>query len=149
MERFWTFLTTLDSNIVAKFMKDNLAGTVVVFSLLIWIPASCYINRLVSKVISFRAGERVCVSLMTLPTPPWQLLHKSFLQLRWIPLSRNFYVSTQVNFTRVNKMEAMYAWSRVTLKLKVRVVQLVLSQWKYAFSLRATLHTFPLYYLRT
>ena len=89
------------------------------------------------------------MSLMTLPTPPWQLLHKSFLQLRWIPLSRNFYVRTQVNFTRVNKMEAMYAWSRVTLKLKVRVVQLVLSQWKYAFSLRATLHTFPLYYLRT
>ena len=46
---------------MAKFMKDNLAGTVVVFSLLIWIPASCYINRLVSKVISFRGGERVCV----------------------------------------------------------------------------------------
>ena len=40
---------------------------------------------------------------------------------------------TQVNFTRVNKMEAMYAWSRVTLKLKARVVQLVLSQRKYAF----------------
>ena len=74
------------------------------------------------------------MSLMTLPTPPWQLLHKSFLQLRWIPLSRNFYVRTQVNFTRVNKMEAMYTWSRVTLKLKVRFVQLVLSQRKYAFT---------------
>lgn len=51
MERFWSFLTSLDSDIVAQFMKDNLAGTVVVFSLLIWIPASCYINRIVSKLI--------------------------------------------------------------------------------------------------
>ena len=42
---------------MAKFMKDNLAGTVVVFSLLIWIPASFFINRLVSKVIRFRGGE--------------------------------------------------------------------------------------------
>ena len=48
VERFWTFLTGLDINIVAEFMKDNLAGTVVVFSLVIWIPASCFINRLVS-----------------------------------------------------------------------------------------------------
>ncbi|XP_015780892.1 PREDICTED: ADAM 17-like protease [Acropora digitifera] len=45
VKRFWTFLTTLDSDKVAKFMKDNLAGTVVVFSLLIWIPGSCYINH--------------------------------------------------------------------------------------------------------
>lgn len=49
VERFWTFLTTLDSNTVAQFMKDNLAGTVVVFSLLIWIPASCYVNRIDKK----------------------------------------------------------------------------------------------------
>ena len=51
VERFWTFLTTLDSNTVAQFMKDNLAGTVVVFSLLIWIPASCYVNRIVSAYL--------------------------------------------------------------------------------------------------
>lgn len=49
VERFWNFLTTLDSNIVAQFMKDNLAGTVMVLSLFIWIPASCYINRLDNK----------------------------------------------------------------------------------------------------
>ena len=50
VERFWTFITTLDSNTVARFMKDNLAGTVVVFSLLIWVPASCYVNRIVSEL---------------------------------------------------------------------------------------------------
>ncbi|XP_058953790.2 ADAM 17-like protease [Pocillopora verrucosa] len=49
VERFWTFITTLDSNTVAQFMKDNLAGTVVVFSLLIWVPASCYVNRIDRK----------------------------------------------------------------------------------------------------
>jgi len=35
-------------------MKDNLAGTVVVFSLLIWIPASCYVNRIVSGLLIYR-----------------------------------------------------------------------------------------------
>ncbi|KAK2553480.1 ADAM 17-like protease [Acropora cervicornis] len=34
-----------------KFMKDNLAGTVVVFSLLIWIPGSCYINHQSTKLL--------------------------------------------------------------------------------------------------
>ena len=36
------------------------------------------------------------------------------------PLSRNFQVRTQVNFTRVNKIEAMYRTSRVNLKVEPR-----------------------------
>ena len=89
------------------------------------------------------------MSFVTLPTPPWRLLHKSFLQLRWIPLSCNFYVRTCVNFTPINKIEAMYAWSRVALKLKVRVVQLVLSQRKYAFTFRSDPSYFSSILLRT
>ena len=64
VERFWTFITTLDSDIVAQFMKDNLAGTVVVFSLIIWIPASCYVNRLVRN-----AGARLFVMIGTNTKP--------------------------------------------------------------------------------
>lgn len=62
VERFWSFLTTLDSNTVAQFMKDNLAGTVVVFSLLIWIPASCYVNRIVS-------GLNICRNIIIVVVP--------------------------------------------------------------------------------
>ena len=36
------------------------------------------------------------------------------------PLLRNFYVSTHVNFTRVNKIEAMYGRSRVNVKVEPR-----------------------------
>ena len=32
----------------------------------------------------------------------------------------NFYVSTHVNFTRVHKIEAMYRWSRVNVKVEPR-----------------------------
>ena len=34
------------------------------------------------------------------------------------PLLRNFYVSTHVNFTRVNKIEAMYGQSRVSVNVE-------------------------------
>ena len=34
------------------------------------------------------------------------------------PLSRNFYVHTHVNFTRVNKTETMYGRSRVNVKVE-------------------------------
>ena len=36
------------------------------------------------------------------------------------PQSRNFYVSTYVNFTRVNKIEAMYRRSRANVKVEPR-----------------------------
>ena len=36
------------------------------------------------------------------------------------PQSRKFYVSTHVNFTRVNKIEAMYRRSRVNIKVGPR-----------------------------
>ena len=38
------------------------------------------------------------------------------------PLLRNFYVSTHVNFTRVNKIKAMYGRSRVNVKVEPRSI---------------------------
>ena len=40
------------------------------------------------------------------------------------PLSRNFYVHTHVNFTRVNKTETMSGRSRVKVKVKPRTEKL-------------------------
>ena len=54
------------------------------------------------------------------------------------PLSRIFHISTHVNFTRVNKIEAMYGRSRVNVK--VERGQLL--------HLRVTFHTLPLFYSR-
>ena len=36
------------------------------------------------------------------------------------PLSRNFYVHTRVNFTRINKIDKMYGRSRVKVKVEPR-----------------------------
>ena len=54
------------------------------------------------------------------------------------PQSRNFYVSTHVNFARVNKIEAMYRRSRVNIKVGPR------STCVYA----VLTYTLPLFYLR-
>lgn len=92
VERFWTFLTTLDSNIVAKFMKDNLAGTVVVFSLLIWIPASCYINRLDNKKDKQEALEA-----------EWRDSKNTQLLRQPKPTSRGKYIYRQDSITRSSR----------------------------------------------
>jgi len=42
--RIWGFFEDFNLNSVMRFLKDNLVGTVVVISLLIWIPASCLIS---------------------------------------------------------------------------------------------------------
>jgi len=44
IERFFQIIQKLDSNYVVKIMKRNIVGTVLVFSALVWIPASCLIN---------------------------------------------------------------------------------------------------------
>merc|ERR1712150_78455 len=34
----------LDSNYLVKIMKRNIVGTILIFSALVWIPASCFIS---------------------------------------------------------------------------------------------------------
>ena len=54
------------------------------------------------------------------------------------PLSRNFYVGMQVNYTRVNKIEAFYGRLRVNVKVEPRST----------FTFAHDLHTLSLFYLR-
>ncbi|KAK6490085.1 disintegrin and metalloproteinase domain-containing protein 17a [Huso huso] len=44
VERFWDFIEKLDINTFAKFLEDNIVGSVVVFSLILWIPLSILVH---------------------------------------------------------------------------------------------------------
>ena len=51
------------------------------------------------------------------------MIKLALLRLHYLggfPLSRNFYVSRHVNFTRVNKIEAMYRRSCINVKVEPR-----------------------------
>ena len=54
------------------------------------------------------------------------------------PLSRNFYVRTRLNFTRINEIEKMYGRSRVKVKVEPRST--------FTFT-RGLSYTLPLCYL--
>ncbi|MBN3311271.1 ADA17 protein, partial [Amia calva] len=44
IERLWDFIDKLDINTFGKFLADNIVGSVVVFSLLFWIPLSILVH---------------------------------------------------------------------------------------------------------
>ncbi|KAJ8341722.1 hypothetical protein SKAU_G00340130 [Synaphobranchus kaupii] len=44
VERLWDFIDKLDINTFGKFLADNIVGSVVVFSLLFWIPLSILVH---------------------------------------------------------------------------------------------------------
>ncbi|XP_019874693.1 ADAM 17-like protease isoform X2 [Aethina tumida] len=44
VERFWDIIEDININKVLLFLKDNIVGTVVLVTALLWIPASCVIN---------------------------------------------------------------------------------------------------------
>ena len=48
VERFWDIIEDININTVLMFLRDNIVGTVIIISMLIWIPASCvfsYVDR--------------------------------------------------------------------------------------------------------
>ena len=49
VERIWDFIDDFNINSVLKFLKDNVVGTVVVVSLIFWIPVSCLISYVDNK----------------------------------------------------------------------------------------------------
>ena len=54
------------------------------------------------------------------------------------PLSHNFYVRTHLNFTRVNKIEAMYKRSRVNVKFEPRSTFMITRDRPYIASILFT-----------
>lgn len=48
MERFWDIIEDININKVLLFLRDNIVGTVVLVTALLWIPAGCiiaYVDR--------------------------------------------------------------------------------------------------------
>ncbi|KAM9466471.1 disintegrin and metalloproteinase domain-containing protein 17a [Clarias gariepinus] len=50
VERLWDFIDKLDINTFGKFLADNIVGSVVVFSLLFWIPLSILVHCVDKKL---------------------------------------------------------------------------------------------------
>ncbi|XP_061901166.1 disintegrin and metalloproteinase domain-containing protein 17 isoform X1 [Entelurus aequoreus] len=50
VERLWDFIEKLDINTFAKFLADNIVGSVVAFSLLLWIPLSVLVHCVDKKL---------------------------------------------------------------------------------------------------
>lgn len=44
VERFWDIIEDININKVLLFLRDNIVGTVVLVTALLWIPTSCVIN---------------------------------------------------------------------------------------------------------
>lgn len=44
MERFWDIIEDININKVLLFLRDNVVGTVILVTAMIWIPASCVIS---------------------------------------------------------------------------------------------------------
>uniref|UniRef100_T1J977 ADAM 17-like protease n=1 Tax=Strigamia maritima TaxID=126957 RepID=T1J977_STRMM len=44
VERFWDIIEDININSVIKFLNDNIVGTVIVISIVVWIPGSCLIT---------------------------------------------------------------------------------------------------------
>ncbi|XP_064473822.1 ADAM 17-like protease [Ornithodoros turicata] len=49
VERFWDIIEDIDINTVLKFLNDNIVGTVVVVSIIVWIPLSCLVSYVDNK----------------------------------------------------------------------------------------------------
>ncbi|CAL4212068.1 unnamed protein product [Meganyctiphanes norvegica] len=48
VERFWDIIEDININTVLLFLRDNIVGTVIIVSVIIWVPASCvfsYVDR--------------------------------------------------------------------------------------------------------
>ncbi|XP_042889599.1 ADAM 17-like protease [Penaeus japonicus] len=48
VERFWDIIEDININTVLMFLRDNIVGTVIIISVIIWVPASCifsYVDR--------------------------------------------------------------------------------------------------------
>ncbi|XP_007252263.3 disintegrin and metalloproteinase domain-containing protein 17a isoform X2 [Astyanax mexicanus] len=50
VERLWDFIDKLDINTFGKFLADNIVGSVLVFSLLFWIPLSIFVHCVDKKL---------------------------------------------------------------------------------------------------
>ena len=64
VERIWDFIDDFNINSVLKFLRDNIVGTVVLVSLLFWVPISClisYVDRKRAEKVGKQPVEKLVV----------------------------------------------------------------------------------------
>ena len=49
VERFWDIIEDISINSVLHFLRDNIVGTVLIVSIILWIPVSCVISYIDAK----------------------------------------------------------------------------------------------------
>ena len=62
--RIWDFIDDFNINSVLKFLRDNIVGTVVLVSLLFWVPISClisYVDRKRAEKVGKKTVEKLVV----------------------------------------------------------------------------------------
>ncbi|XP_028518433.1 disintegrin and metalloproteinase domain-containing protein 17 [Exaiptasia diaphana] len=92
VEKFWTFLTNLDANAFVEFMRANIVGTIMFFSLCIWIPVSCIIHRIDKRNEKAEVQEQ-----------EWRDPKNTQLLRNVEPTSKGVYIYRQDSFTRPMK----------------------------------------------
>ncbi|CAG10510.1 unnamed protein product, partial [Tetraodon nigroviridis] len=82
IERLWDFIDKLDINTFGKFLADNIVGSVVVFSLIFWIPLSIVVHCVDKKLDQQYEEDKKCfyyppslasVRILKPPQPPFGL----------------------------------------------------------------------------
>ncbi|XP_064652924.1 ADAM 17-like protease isoform X2 [Lineus longissimus] len=69
IQRFWRIIENLSIDLVMKFMRDNLIGTILLLSVIIWIPASCTLSHFDKKrqqeeenIIDWHSGKNTSLN---------------------------------------------------------------------------------------
>uniref|UniRef100_A0A673C5S1 Disintegrin and metalloproteinase domain-containing protein 17-like n=1 Tax=Sphaeramia orbicularis TaxID=375764 RepID=A0A673C5S1_9TELE len=71
IERLWDFIDKLNINTFGKFLADNIVGSVVVFSLVFWIPLSILVHCVVRTSQDMLSNlESTSVRIVKPPQPP-------------------------------------------------------------------------------
>lgn len=61
VERFWDIIEDIDINTVLKFLNDNIVGTVIVVSIIVWVPGSCLISYVDHKRrAEYEKSKKIC-----------------------------------------------------------------------------------------
>uniref|UniRef100_A0A8C4QN64 ADAM metallopeptidase domain 17a n=1 Tax=Eptatretus burgeri TaxID=7764 RepID=A0A8C4QN64_EPTBU len=82
VERFWEFIEELDINTFGKFLADNIVGSVLVFSLVVWVPLSVLVH-FVDKKLDKRHEENKAkafalpAEMNSVDSAPFHIVHRN------------------------------------------------------------------------
>ena len=112
VERIWDFIDDFNINSVLKFLKDNIVGTVVVVSLIFWVPISClisYVDNKRAKKVTFYV-KSILANLKSL----WRIFFLSGWRRMGMENSRRAYPSVRSPQDHSRQSTTTIKWSKWT-----------------------------------